>query len=198
MFERFSRSARTAVVFAQEDARELRSSTIEMEHVLLGLLAQAEPELKELLAEVGVTHDGVKQALAQRGAGDPLGPEDAEALRSIGIDLDAVRESLEANFGQDALDRPVSEDRVLEDRGGFFGRGRGGRFGHIPFTRDAKKVLELSLREALARKDKSIESGHLLLGILRSPNQTTVSLFGGSGPIRDLRPKVHALLDGAV
>ncbi|MET8651974.1 Clp protease N-terminal domain-containing protein [Nocardia aurea] len=192
MFERFSRSARTAVVSAHEDARELRSSTIEMEHVLLGLLAQAEPELKELLAEVGVTHDGVKQTLAQRGAGDPLGPEDAEALRSIGIDLDAVRESLEANFGRDALDQPVSEDH-----GGFFGRGRGGRFGHIPFTKDAKKVLELSLREALARKDKSIESGHLLLGILRSPNQTTVSLFGGSGPIHDLRPKVHALLDGA-
>ncbi|MET7773821.1 Clp protease N-terminal domain-containing protein [Nocardia sp. NPDC005366] len=192
MFERFSKSARSAVVIAQEDARELRSSTIEVEHVLLGLLAQAEPELRDLLAEAGVTRDGVKRTLARRDGGGPLGQEDAQALRSIGIDLDAVRESLEANFGQDVLERPAPEEN-----GGFFGRDRGMRFGHIPFTRDAKKALELSVREALARKDKSIESGHVLLGILRSPNQTTVSLFGGSGPIHDLRPKVDALLDSA-
>ncbi|WP_348537720.1 Clp protease N-terminal domain-containing protein, partial [Nocardia brasiliensis] len=70
-------------------------------------------------------------------------------------------------------------------------------FGHIPFTKDAKKVLELSLREALARKDKSIESGHVLLGILRAPNPTTERLLGGSGPIDELRSKVHTLLDRA-
>ncbi|MCP2299019.1 Clp amino terminal domain-containing protein, pathogenicity island component [Nocardia amikacinitolerans] len=191
MFERFSRAARTAVVIAQEDARELRSPTIEVEHVLLGLLAQGEPELKALLAEAGLTHESARSALSAKGRGEPLGPEDAEALRSIGIDLDAVRESLEAGFGADALDRPVQEERR-----GFFGRSRWSG-NHIPFTKDAKKVLELSLREALARKDKSIESGHVLLGILRAPNQTTVGLFGGSGPIQDLRPKVHALLDRA-
>ncbi|WP_348537860.1 Clp protease N-terminal domain-containing protein, partial [Nocardia brasiliensis] len=71
------------------------------------------------------------------------------------------------------------------------------RGGHIPFTKDAKKVLELSLREALARKDKSIESGHVLLGILRAPNPTTERLLGGSGPIDELRSKVHTLLDRA-
>ncbi|WP_431966865.1 Clp protease N-terminal domain-containing protein [Nocardia sp. bgisy134] len=191
MFERFSRSARTAVVIAQEDARELGSPSIEVEHVLLGLLAQGEPELKALLADAGLTHEGVLSALNVEAPSEPLGAEDAEALRSIGIDLDAVRESLEAGFGQDVLDRPLPEPRR-----GFLGRPRW-TSGHIPFTRDAKKVLELSLREALARKDKSIESGHVLLGILRAPNQTTVGLFGGSGPIHDLRPKVHALLDRA-
>ncbi|WP_067844630.1 Clp protease N-terminal domain-containing protein [Nocardia lijiangensis] len=191
MFERFSRTARTAVVIAQEDARELRSPSIEVEHVLLGLLAHGEPELKALLADAGLTHESVLSALNAKGRGEPLGAEDAEALRSIGIDLDAVRESLEAGFGEDVLDRPIPEPRR-----GFLGRSRWSG-GHIPFTRDAKKVLELSLREALARKDKSIESGHVLLGILRAPNHTTVSLFGGSGQIDDLRPKVHALLDRA-
>ncbi|MGW4742090.1 Clp protease N-terminal domain-containing protein [Nocardia xishanensis] len=190
MFERFSKSARTAVVIAQEDARELRSPSIEVEHVLLGLLTQAEPELKALLADAGLTREGVLSALNAEGHAEPLGAEDAEALRSIGIDLDAVRESLEAGFGEDVLDRPLPEPRR-----GLLGRQWYG--GHIPFTKDAKKVLELSLREALARKDKSIESGHVLLGILRAPNQTTVGLFGGSGPIHDLRPKVHALLDRA-
>ncbi|WP_406266810.1 Clp protease [Nocardia sp. NBC_00881] len=191
MFERFSRSARTAIVNAQEDARELRAPNIEVEHVLLGLLSHGDPELKALLAEAGLTHESVLSRLADNGKGEPLGAEDAEALRSIGIDLDAVRESLEANFGEDALDRAVPEPRR-----GPFGWGRGnGNVGHIPFTKDAKKVLELALREALGRKDKTIESGHVLLGILRAPNQTTVRLFGGSGQIHDLRPKVHALLD---
>ncbi|GAA5101110.1 Clp protease N-terminal domain-containing protein [Nocardia iowensis] len=192
MFERFTRSARTAVVMAQEDARELRSPNIEVEHVLLGLLSQSEPELKALLAEAGITHDGVMSALAARGKFEPLGEEDAAALRSIGIDLDAVRESLEANFGEDALDRAVPPERR-----GLFGWGSGGNLGHIPFTKEAKKVLELSLREALARKDKAIESAHVLLGILRAPNQTTERLLGGSDSIQDIRSKVLALLDRA-
>jgi hypothetical protein len=51
----------------------------------------------------------------------------------VGIDLDEVRRSVEEAFGPGALDR-----------------GRGARAGHIPFTRGAKKALELSLHEALA------------------------------------------------
>ncbi|WP_067861724.1 Clp protease N-terminal domain-containing protein [Nocardia shimofusensis] len=189
MFERFSRSARTAVVAAQEEARELRSPRIDVEHVLLGLLAHAEPGLSALVADsAGLTHESARRALAEAGAGAPLGPEDAEALRSIGIDLDAVRESLEASFGADALDRAEPQQRR-----GLFGRDRSG--GHVPFTREAKKVLELSLREALARKDKSIESGHMLLAVLRAPNPATVRLFGGAGIVEDLRPRVHVLLD---
>ncbi|UAK33436.1 Clp protease [Nocardia asteroides] len=192
MFERFTRSARTAIVVAQEDARALRASNIDVEHVLLGLLAQGEPELTALLADAGLTHEGVIRTLSDQGKGDPLGAEDAEALRSIGIDLDAVRDSLEAHFGEDALERAAPEPRR-----GLFGWGRAGDYRHIPFTRDAKKVLELALREALARKDKTIESGHVLLGILRAPNPTTQRLFGGADAVHALRPEVHALLDRA-
>ncbi|WP_227997217.1 Clp protease N-terminal domain-containing protein [Nocardia australiensis] len=193
MFERFSRTARTVIVIAQEDAREMRSPSIEVEHVLLGIISQGEPELKTMLADAGITHTGVLKKLDQQGRGEPLGAEDTEALRSIGIDLDAVRGSLEATFGEDALERAVPEQRR-----GPFGRGRGGgNFGHIPFTKDAKKVVELALREALARKDKTIESGHLLLGVLRAPNETTTRILGGSDSIADLRPRVHALLDRA-
>ncbi|MEV4128323.1 Clp protease N-terminal domain-containing protein [Nocardia sp. NPDC049707] len=191
MFERFSRSARTVIVIAQEDARELRAPKIEVEHVLLGLLSQGEPELKALLEEAGLTHRDVQESLSRQSKGQPLGAEDAEALRSIGIDLDAVRESLEATFGEDALERAVPEQRSR------FGRGRDRNWGHLPFAREAKKVLELGLREALARKDGSIESGHLLLGILRAPNATTTRILGGPQAIDALRPKVHAFLDRA-
>lgn len=196
MFERFSKKARLAIVVAQEDARELHSPTIEVEHVLLGVLAQSELDLTQLLAEVGITHEKVVAELLRAGKGEPdkgepLGAEDAEALRSIGIDLDAVRESLEATFGADALERAEPPKR-----GGLFGRGSLST-GHIPFTHDAKKVIELSLREALARKDNYIGSAHILLGILRAPNETTTRLLGGAVAIDNLRPKVHALLDRA-
>ncbi|MBF6365121.1 Clp protease [Nocardia puris] len=188
MFERFTKSARFAVVGAQEDARALRSPSIGVEHVLLGVLAHAEPDVKALLAEEGLTHAGVTAALRQRRRGEPLGDADAEALRSIGIDLDAVRESLEATFGENALDGPEPAPPR-----GLFGKRRAS--GHIPFTRDAKKVLELSLREALARQDKTIGVEHVLLGILRAPNDTTADLLGGAPAIAALRPKVHAHLD---
>ncbi|WP_063130293.1 Clp protease N-terminal domain-containing protein [Nocardia fusca] len=190
MFERFSRNARSAVVAAQEQARELGSPEIRVEHLLLGLLEEGEPQLRSLLEQNGFTLHGARQSLSAATTDDPLGPGDAEALRSIGIDLDAVRESLEAGFGADALDRAIPAD---EPRG----RRRGGRLGHIPFTRDAKKALELSLREALARKDKSIESGHVLLGILRTPGPVATELLGGPDEIARLRGEINTLLDKA-
>ena len=76
---------------------------------------------------------------------------DAAALGTVGIDLDAVRDSVEATFGPGALDVP-SPDKGREVKG------------HIPFTRRAKKVLELSLREALALESGSIADGHIALG----------------------------------
>ncbi|NUP28698.1 MAG: Clp protease [Nocardia sp.] len=193
MFERFARNARMAVVAAQEQARELHSPEIRVEHLLLGLLEQGGPQLQLLLERSGLTLDSAHGSLGAVSGDEPLGPGDAEALRSIGIDLDAVRESLEAGFGADALDRAVPSDGSRAPRG----RRRGGRFGHIPFTPGAKKVLELSLREALARKDKSIETGHVLLGILRAPGPVATELLGGTAGIARLRGEVHTLLDKA-
>ena len=47
------------------------------------------------------------------------------------------------------------------------GRGKASPGGHIPFTPRAKKVLELSLREALQLKHNYIGTEHILLGLLR-------------------------------
>lgn len=193
MFERFAKDARMTVVAAQEQARELHSPEIRVEHLLLGLLEQGEPRLQALLEESGLTLDAVQGCLGAASADEPLGPGDAEALRSIGIDLDAVRESLDANFGADALDRAVPAEQGRSSRG----LRRSGRFGHIPFTPGAKKVLELSLREALARKDRTIKTGHILLAILRSPGPVTIDLLGGTEGISTLRGEVHTFLDQA-
>jgi ATP-dependent Clp protease ATP-binding subunit ClpA len=53
--------------------------------------------------------------------------------------------------------------RILE----IIGPGQAANTGHIPFTPRAKKVLEMSLREALQLGDRFIGSEHILLGLLR-------------------------------
>ncbi|EST38166.1 hypothetical protein N566_08905, partial [Streptomycetaceae bacterium MP113-05] len=121
---------------------------------------------------------------------DTLGPGDAEALRTLGIDLD-VRRRTDAAFGEGALDRPSEPDGGRPRRGFVFGRDRSARpAGRIRFTPRAKKALELSLREALAVKDRHIGVEHVLLGLLRSDDRLTRELFERLGvdpdPVRDL------------
>jgi hypothetical protein len=69
----------------------------------------------------------------------------AKALESLGISLDAVRQQVEEIIGQ----------------------GQQAPSGHIPFTPRARKVLELSLREALQLGQSYIGTEHILLGLIR-------------------------------
>jgi ATP-dependent Clp protease ATP-binding subunit ClpA len=69
----------------------------------------------------------------------------AKALESLGISLEAVRSQVEE----------------------IIGRGESVPTGHIPFTPRAKKVLELSLREALQLGHNYIGTEHILLGLIR-------------------------------
>ncbi|MFF2085012.1 Clp protease N-terminal domain-containing protein [Nocardia sp. NPDC058176] len=192
MFERFTRNAREAVVAAQEEARGLTARHIGPEHLLLGVLAHAEPGLTAVLAAREITAEGVRAQLAERATKTPLGTDDAEALRSIGIDLDAVQASVAENFGPDAWDQAEPPPKR-----GVFGRLLGGDRGHIPFTAEAKKSLELSLREAVHRKAREIDSAYLLLGILRAAEAPTADLLGGREVVAGLRADIYATLDRA-
>ena len=163
MFERFTTEARATVVGAQHEARQLHSGRIGTEHLLLSLLAQ-QTGSTAVLARHGLTHDAVADAV--RGyVGD--GGLDAGALTAVGIDLDAVRSSVEASFGPGALDRPAGRGRSPVD--------------HIPFTPRAKKVLELSLREAIAMKTKSISDGHIALGLIREGEGLAMKVLADRG-----------------
>ena len=147
MFERFTADARQAVVLAQQEARDLRAERIEPVHLLLALTRDAARGGTALRA-AGVDHPSTRSALARSG-----GPLDAEALAAVGIDLEQVRAAAEAAFGPGALDG-----------------GRSGGTGHLPFTDASKRALEQALRHVLRdrarRRERVIDSGAVLVGLL--------------------------------
>jgi lysyl-tRNA synthetase class 2 len=124
MFERFTESARHVVVLAQDEARGLGHHYIGTEHILLGLLRDEQGIAAQVLADLGVTLDGVR-------------------------------------------------DQVKK----IIGTGDEAPTGQIPFTPRAKKVLELSLREALHLGHRYIGTEHLLLGLMRENEGVAVRIL---------------------
>jgi ATP-dependent Clp protease ATP-binding subunit ClpA len=176
MFERFTDRARQVAVEAQVSARRLGHGWVGTEHLLLGLL-QGDGIAARVLASQGITAAAVeREVLAEVGRG-PLGAGDAEALGAIGIDLEEVRRRVEASFGPGALQWRPGRGCGPGRRLPLFG-------GHLPFTPRAKKVLELSLREALALKHKYIGTEHILLGLVREGEGLAMLVLTrlGAGP----------------
>jgi ATP-dependent Clp protease ATP-binding subunit ClpA len=154
MFERFTGEARNAVVAAQRHAVAFDHGWIGTEHLLLGLLDDREGRAARVLDGLAVERAWVRGEVERIvGRGEP--GIDADALATLGIDLETVRERVERTFGAGAL----SGSRRCR-RGLFRGPG-------LPFTKRAKKVLELSLREAIALGDAHIGSEHVLLALAR-------------------------------
>lgn len=211
MFERFTRSAREVVVLTQEEARRLGHRQIGTPHLLLALLSdRTTAGSAEILRAHGVTAERVEQELATLLAREPRAAEDdAEALAALGIDIARIREAVEASFGPGALDRAPEAERRRPR--GLLGRLTGGRIGggrrdevaalreagrghasHIPFSQGSKKVLELSLREALRLGDSAIDADHILLGVLRAGDGAAAVILSRLGvAVGDLRMAVE-------
>ncbi|MBW3577740.1 MAG: ATP-dependent Clp protease ATP-binding subunit [Actinobacteria bacterium] len=99
----------------------------------------------------------------------------AKALESMNISLQAVREQV-----QDII-----------------GRGQTAPSGHIPFTPRAKKVLELSLREALQLGHNYIGTEHILLGLIREGEGVAAQVLQKLGAdLNRVRQQVIQLLSG--
>lgn len=187
MFERFTDHARTTVIDAQQQARALGHDWIGTEHLLLALtVGQGLGSIA--LRELGVDHERVRGAVLKLGSGGRVkdtGP-DPQALETIGIDLDAVRRRVEETFGPGALERT---------RAGAGRRDR--RRGHVPFTRRAKTLLELSLREALALRHRHIGTEHILLAFARLPTALGTRVLADLGVNPDaIRRAALDALDG--
>lgn len=92
-------------------------------------------------------------------------------LKEIGFDADAFRETLKKS------DTPV--------------------LGHLPFTPRAKKILELSLREALALGHNYIGTEHILLGLIREGDGTAAQALATIAPLDVVKAAVIATLTGS-
>ncbi len=191
MFERFTPQARDVVVGAQHEARQLRHPYVGTEHLLLALLACETGIPHMVLRERGVDEQRLRTEI-ERLIGTPpkiLSDEDAAALQTIGIDAHAVLARIEQSFGADALTPAYSRPR----RGLL-----GCRRVSTRFTRRAKKVLELSLRESLWLHHSYIGAEHILLGLLREGDGLTVEILTRAGLSRDeLRRATLAALNKA-
>ncbi|MEV6100172.1 Clp protease N-terminal domain-containing protein [Nocardia sp. NPDC051981] len=141
MFERFTDTARRAIVLAQEEARLLGHDWIGTEHLLLGLLH----------------------------GGDPIA---GQALADVGLDLSGLRERVNQAVG-------VQENGVPA--------------GHIPFTPRSKKVLEMSLREAMRLQHNYIGPEHLLLALVAEGSGVASQVLISEGATTDdLRDRIDA------
>jgi ATP-dependent Clp protease ATP-binding subunit ClpC len=99
----------------------------------------------------------------------------AKALEALGINLEQVREQVQDIIGQ----------------------GQQAPSGHIPFTPRAKKVLELSLREALQLGHSYIGTEHLLLGLIREGEGVAAQVLTKLGAdTNKVRQQVIQLLSG--
>ena len=99
----------------------------------------------------------------------------AKGLEALGISLDAVRTQVEEIIGQ----------------------GQQAPSGHIPFTPRAKKVLELSLREALQLGHNYIGTEHILLGLIREGDGVAAQVLVKLGAdLNRVRQQVIQLLSG--
>ncbi len=101
----------------------------------------------------------------------------ARALEALGVSLDQLRKEIEEIIGQGQT-MPIS---------------------HIPFTPRAKKVLELSLREALQLGHNYIGTEHILLGLVAEGEGVGAQVLVRRGAsLERVRTEVASLLEGYV
>ena len=188
MFERFTKDAREAVLTSTRLAADHGADKVGPEHLLLALAVDDRGPGNRILAAHGVTASGLAAAVAapKRRAG--LTDEELSALRAVGIDAGEVFRRIEEAFGSEALDEPTPPEP----------RRRRGRLGG-PFGPQAKKVLELSLREAITLRHRHIGSEHLLLALLRQGLPGSLSTLLGEHRVTydNVRQRVLTELDGA-
>ncbi len=145
MFEKFTDRARRVVVLAQDEARMLNHNHIGTEHVLLGLVHEA---------------DGIA----------------ARALESSGITLGPARRQAEEIVGKGP--RPPG--------------------GQMPFTSQAKSVLEFARQEALQLGDVDIDTVHVLLGLIREGEDVGAQIVVKLGAdLARVRLRALQMLSGA-
>lgn len=157
MLERFTKPARKVVQAARTYAEESSSPEVRPEHLLMALLDERGCLANRVLEGLGASVAEVRAEWDRRRGqyGDGFDEDDAEALATIGIDLDKVVRRIDRNLG--GFNRPA---------------------GRVGFSRASRKALELALREAIALRHNYIGTEHLLLGLARVDDRIVADTLG--------------------
>jgi ATP-dependent Clp protease ATP-binding subunit ClpA len=147
------------LIAGADEARQLGHNYIGTEHILSLLIRNPDGDATRLLAQLGVSREAVEQALAcwlpNASAAAKIDPQ---ALATLGIDFNTVRERLEQSFGPGALERT-----------------RTGCLGICP-------RLKLALAYALDNAgDWPLGDEHVLLGMLSVPGSVAARVLANLG-----------------
>jgi ATP-dependent Clp protease ATP-binding subunit ClpA len=166
VFERYTPAARRVVELAEEEADRLGHNYLGPEHVLLGIVRDGDSPAARVLQTHGLDLAAARVEVGQlvdQGVLPRPERSDAELLRGLGIDLEAVRRQVEDTFGGEAV--AAATWRVM--RRPWW---RGGAVGWTPLCGKAlaaKGALHLAGVEADALGRHEVGPEHVLLGVLR-------------------------------
>ncbi|HEV2375803.1 MAG TPA: Clp protease N-terminal domain-containing protein [Streptosporangiaceae bacterium] len=180
MWDRLSEQAREVMRLALAESEQLGHGYVGDEHVLLGLLRDQASPAASLLRGHGLDLASAHAEL-QRLSAARLMPysraDDADALRAVGIDVEAVRQQLVTTFGEQAVGAAIwRASRRPWWRGG--GRRRTPLCG-APFF--AKRAMYLAGCYADSREAAAVTPEHLLHGVLRDLDDPYGAQLGRRG-----------------
>ena len=184
----FDEDVRWIVVRAQQQARALGHPGIGCEHLLFAVAES--PELAgAVLREHGLTPahvtDQIRRLLA--GAGDIFDTVDGDALATLGIDLQAVRHTVEATFGPHAL-RPAKPG---PRRRWYQPRRTRPRRGHLPVTRRAERCLNAAVLEATRMGHATVDATALAVAVVTADGGLVPQIVHTTGiPAQNLRAAI--------
>jgi len=163
--------ADTAWHAANREALDLGHTWVGTEHLLLGLLhGPADDPATGILGAHGLTLDLVRDALVRDLGGPP--PLDSRAmLATLGVDLDAIRASVEATFGPDAIDALYARRRRDGHRLAF------GPLCGLALAPRAKQALKLARRAAKSSHRSLVSTSDLLTGLLAIEDGMAVQIL---------------------
>jgi ATP-dependent Clp protease ATP-binding subunit ClpA len=154
MTGKFASSARAVMTDALRQARSEGSAVIREEHLLAALMHQ--PVTRTIIGR-SIQVEDVDAMLAEIRVGwrrGGLSAEEADALRSLGIDLDELVDRVEAELGEGALDQTRQASR---------------RTWRTFTSAETSLVLVAARRQAGAAGTKELTAAHLLAGLVAQP-----------------------------
>jgi ATP-dependent Clp protease ATP-binding subunit ClpA len=218
----FTERVRKVLAMAREEAARLHHEYVGTEHILLGLIREGEGVAAAVLQNLSVDLDDIQQKIEEtvkKGkAAQTTGPDlpyTSRAKKVLELAMSEARELSHSYVGTEHLllgllrEQEGIGGRVLDSLGvaledvrdqvrNLVGEGDSVPVGQIPFTPRAKKVLELSLREALSLGHDFIGTEHVLLGLARENNGVAVRILADFDvDAEKLRKTVLGIFGGA-